>query len=324
MAGGNDPTVVAVVVTYNRRQLLLEALARGARAEPGAGRGDRGRQRLDRRDRRGGARALSVRAAGRADAQHRRRGRVRLRHGAGAGRRRGPHLVHGRRHGARAGRAAGAAGRPRTLPRPAPRAGRQPCGLDRRAGAPDEHPAQQAVRRPGQNAWRPRRRAACRSVRHRLSRSSWTPGCAAGAACRRRTTSCGTTTSSSPPGCCAATPACSARPASSCTRRRRSARRTPTPGSASSTRSGTRSGCSGIRRAARARRAGGVHRLDAAPLGTHLRALTRPAHARSLTCQGHRRRGADETAADRGGARGGRPGPGGQSAAMPAHRPARG
>ena len=59
--------------------------------------------------------------------------------------------------------------------------------------------------------------------------------------------------------------------------------------------------------AARARRAGGVHRLDAAPLGTHLRPLTRPAHARSLTGQGHRRRGADETAANRGGARGGRP-----------------
>ena len=100
----------------------------------------------------------------------------------------------------------------------------------------------------GQNAWPPRPRVARRSVLHRLSRSSWTPGYAAGAACRGRTPSCGTTTSSSPPGCCAAIPACSARPASSFTRRRRSARPIPTPGSASSTRSGTRSGCSGIPR----------------------------------------------------------------------------
>jgi hypothetical protein len=122
---------------------------RGPRAEPGAGRGDRDRQRLGRRDCRGGAQALSVRPAGRADAQHRRRGRVRLRHGAGPGQRRGPHLVHGRRHGTQGGRAAGAAGRPRTLPGRAPRAGRQPGDLDRRTRSPDEHPAPQAVRQPG-------------------------------------------------------------------------------------------------------------------------------------------------------------------------------
>src|SRR6516165_8361801 len=49
------------------------------------------------------------------------------------------------------------------------------------------------------------------------------------AECRRRTTSSGTTTSSSPPGCCAATPACSARRASWCTKPQRSLPRTSTP-----------------------------------------------------------------------------------------------
>ena len=46
---------------------------------------------------------------------------------------------------------------------------------------PMNTPRSQAVRQPGRTRWRPRPRAACRSVRHRLSRSSSTP-----AVCRRR------------------------------------------------------------------------------------------------------------------------------------------
>ena len=246
MAGGDGPTVIAVVVTCNRRQLLLEALA----AVHAQSRAPDAVIVVDNASTDGTAAAVrrhypSVRLAGL------------TRNTGGAG---------GFAYGTALALAGGAdliwfmdddtvpePGALRALlaareryPGPAPRAGRQPRDLDRRAGAPDEHPAQQAVRQPGRTPGGRGGGRPCRSVRHRSSRSSWTPGCAAGAACRGRTTSCGTTTSNSPPGCCAATPACSARPASSCTRRPRSARRTPTPGSASSTRSGTRSGCSGI------------------------------------------------------------------------------
>ena len=125
------------------------------------------------------------------------------------------------------------------------RAGRQPGGLDRRARAPDEHPADQALRQQGGTARRRGRGLHADPfgiIRVDPGRRRSVP---ATVACRRRTISCGTTTSSSPPGCCAATPACSARRASPCTRRRRSARTDTDPGrSGSSTRSGTRSGCS--------------------------------------------------------------------------------
>jgi hypothetical protein len=240
--------------------------------------------------------------------QHRRRGRVRLRRGAGPGRRRGPHLVHGRRHGARAGCAAGAADRPRTLPGGASGTGRQPRALDRRAGAPDEHPPPQAVLPPGRTPG---------GRRHGLPAHPF--GIVRLDPRGRR---------GMPP----------ARPAAGgllpVERRLRvhhpaaaRQRRPALPGQRRRSQDG------GVRldryrprgalllrgqeqdldvpgsRAARPRRAGGVRRLDAAPLGTHLRALARPADALVLTSQGHLRRGADGPPAERRGAGGCRPAP---------------
>ena len=69
-----------------------------------------------------------------------------------------------------------------------------------------------------------------------------------------------------------------------------------------------------------------VRRVDAAPLGPHVRDLARPAHALVVTGQGRRRRGADETAAHRRGAsriRHGGAGPR-RRRSRPARRPARG
>ena len=177
-----SPRVTAVVVTYNRRDLLLEALAAvhaQSRAPDTVIVVDNA---SDRRHRRGGARQVPGGAPGRAEPQHRRRGRVRLRHGAGPGRRRGPDLADGRRHRAGARRAARAA----RGPRPAsggqpPVLLRQPGAVDRRARAPDEHPAGQAVRQPRPSGSPPRPWAACRSVRRRSCRSWWTRR-----TCRRR------------------------------------------------------------------------------------------------------------------------------------------
>ena len=201
------PRVIAVVVTYNRRQLLLEALA----AVHSQSRAPDAVIVVDNASTDQTAAAVRaqfpVGAAGRAGAQHRRRGRVRLRHGAGPGRRRGSDLAHGRRHGARAGRAAGAAARPGLQPGPAARADRQQRAVDRRARAPDEHPADQAAGHQGRAGRRRGRRVPADPVRvvrvdPRRCRRVPPPRPA-----RRRTTSCGTTTSSSRPGCCAATPA---------------------------------------------------------------------------------------------------------------------
>ena len=141
--------MTAVVVTYNRRDLLLESLAAVTAQTRAPDTVHRGGQRLDRRHRRRGARALPGRAAG---------------HGAAATPaaragsptawrwpwpRRRSGLADGRRHRARAGRAGGAARRPGAAPGAAPGADRQPGGVDRRPAAPDEHPADQAVRDAG-------------------------------------------------------------------------------------------------------------------------------------------------------------------------------
>ena len=111
-AAGDQPRVIAVIVTYNRRDLVLEALGAvcGQRHPPdGVIVVDNASDRWDRRCRPG---ELPGRAPGRAWRELRRRGRLRVRDGAGPRSRRGLDLADGRRHGARARRARGAAAGP--------------------------------------------------------------------------------------------------------------------------------------------------------------------------------------------------------------------
>ena len=147
---GDQPAVAAVVVTYNRRALLMEALAavqaqtrpadtvivvdNASTDESAAAVAQRfPAARLERLARNtGGAGGFAFGLAAALAAAPRPPGR--------------PDLADGRRHHPRAGRAGRPAGGPRPLPAGAARADREPGGLDRRPAAPDEHAAGQAVR----------------------------------------------------------------------------------------------------------------------------------------------------------------------------------
>ena len=74
------PSVVAVIVAYNRKVLLLEALEALAGADAAADRRHRHRQPLRRRLGRGGSRGVAGDRRRPARPQHRRRGRLRHRH----------------------------------------------------------------------------------------------------------------------------------------------------------------------------------------------------------------------------------------------------
>ena len=196
----------------------------------------------------------------------------------------------------------------RALPGPAARAGRQPGGVDRRARAPDEHPADQAVRQQGgTRSRRPRRGLPADPFG--IVRVD--PGG------RRRMP---------PPGPARADyflwnddfefttrllrgQAGLLCPASVVVHKTAAFGSTDTdPGERFFYEVRNKIWMLRDRVSAGPRRAGAVRRLDAAPLGPHVRQVLRPAHARILPGQGHRRRGADEAAADRRGAGVGRPG----------------
>ena len=273
---------------------------RGAGAEPGPGRRARDRQRLDRWQHRDGPRALPVRAARHRAAQHRRRGRVRLRPGPGPGRRGRPGLADGRRHGPRAGRPAGHARRPGASPRHTARADRQPGGVDGRPSASDEHPADQAVceqrgARGGGHRGLPAHPLSLVRVDPRGCRPVPGPGPAPGRLLpveRRLRVH----------RPAAARPGRPALPGQ---------RRSAQDGDVRLDRRGSRPAVllrgaeqdldAAGRLLAGPRRAGAVRRRHAAPLGPHVREVRRPRHAPVLPPVGSGRRGPDQPAAHRGG-----------------------
>jgi hypothetical protein len=248
-----------------------------------------------------------------------------VRDGAGPGGRGGSCLAHGRRHGARAGRAARAAGGPQPVPGPPARAGRQPGALDRRAGAPDEHPARQATRQQGRapggrDRGLPANPFCIVRFHPRGRRRVPAAGPAAGRLLpvERRLR--------------VHHPAAARQHRPALPGQRRHAQ------DGNVLLGGDRARGALLLRgpeqdldaqgplAARPCRACPLRGFDAAPLGPHLREVTRPGHARAVARQRRRRRGGDEPAANRRGACGRRPDGAQRSSGRrrPARRPAPG
>ena len=195
--------VVAVVVTWNRRELLVESLAGAARADPRAGR------------RRGGRQRLRPTAPPRCWPGETGLDVVRLQQNTGGA------------GGFAVGVEQALTHDPDlvwlldddTVPTPdaARGAGPRLAGVRRPGGQPPavlaskvvwtdgrDHPMNTPRRKPGRRAGRERaaaeRSGRCRSARRPSSRSCATPPWSASAGCRWPTTSSGTTTSSTPPG----------------------------------------------------------------------------------------------------------------------------
>ena len=300
-AAGGPPRVIAVVVTYNRRDLLTEALS----AVLGQTRAPDTVIVIDNASTDGTADAgpdpLPVRAAGRGAAQHRRRGRLRVRPGAGPGRAGRPGLADGRRHGAGAGRPAGHARRPCAPSRRPARADRQPGGVDGRPSASDEHSPDKTVgEQKGAGGGGGRGLPAHPLGVVRVDPGGRRPVPGAGPAAGRLLPVERRLRVHRPAAPRPGRPALPGQRRGAQDRHVRLDRRRPR---AAVLLRGAEQGLDAAGRLlAGPRGAGAVRRRDAAPLGPHVRQVLRPGHAAVLPHLGPRGGSADQPAAHRGGA----------------------